>query len=419
MQNRRFIEAAKVEAIGGLSDEDRQLRGIHEMVDLAVPAMKAFKEAVNGRGSAKAWLRNTIRACSNLRESQGEAALGFLLRKGVQNIANEYYQQQPQVWRQYADVIASTNLAEWYAPLYGSDIAQPVEAGDEFKEQKTQGEDFSLVNRKFGRMVSFTRELWDDDQTGQIKARAGRLGDGMSTLQAIWMASKFIGAARTYGSITVPAVTYSTTNSAGTTISTPFSTTLYTGSAGNRPSTYTQLNAGNFKIAYTALKNAVDPFNVKIIVNINCLLVSNQDALNADMLLNPGPYPAVPGQSGAVAASLPVVGGTVSAAGANQGVLAGFPGGAFAANPFGRLGIKQVTETYFNDWAWALGQSQRGYVVQERDPMEVAQETPNSGASFNFDVIRFRSRARFEAGWLNGASRFWYCGNNGDVTGQQ
>lgn len=416
---RRMIEAEKVQKIGGLTRDERSMRGIHEVVECAVPALEAFTEAINGRRSMKRWLANAITACGSLREANAEATLGFLIRKGVQNIANEFYTGQPQTFREYANVVASNNLAEWYAPLYGSDVAQPVEAGDQFQEMKVQGEDYNLVNRKFGRMVSFERELFDDDQTGQIKARAGRLGDGMATLQSIWAASKFIGAARTYASVTVPAVTYSTTNTAGSTISTPFSTTLYTASAGNRPSTYLQLNMGNMKTAYTALKNAVDPFGVKIVVKIDTLLVSNQDILNADMLLAPGNYPAVPGQSGAVAASAPVIGGTTSAAGANQGVLAGFPGGAFAANPLGRLGIKQVTETYFPDWAWALMEGKKGFIMQERDPMEVAQEATNAGAAFNFDVIRYRSRARFEFGWINGSSRFAYLGNSGDVTGQQ
>jgi hypothetical protein len=413
----KFTEA-DIKSIGGLSRRERAMRGIGELVDLAIPAIKGFKEAAGRRGSLRRWMEMVEGACNRLREANSESALGFLLRKGVQAIATDWYDAVDVKWREYCDVASSNAVAEWYAPLYTEAIALPVNAGQQFSDQNIVGEDSSLRNRKFGRMISLERELFDDDQTGQIAKRAGGMGRGMATTEGIWAIYRFLGSARTYGPLTVPASNYSTTNPAGTSITSPFSTSLYSATTGNRPSSFTQLTMGAMKNAYQALLVATDPQNNRIVVNPDTLLVSAMDKINAALLLAPGLYPAVPGQSFASAANAPVTGGTVSAAGANQGVLAGMPGGVMSPNPWAGMGIKDVCERYMPDWACALGQKARGIVFQERDPLEVIQEGPNSGMSFSFDVVRYRSRRRFEVDWIGGGSRFWYLINDGTTTGQ-
>lgn len=404
----RMLEAEKVQAIGGLSKAERMTPGIVELVQLAVPVTKAFREALS-RGGIRHWLYKTIDACQRLREANSEAAMGFLVRKGVQTVANDYYHSQPRKWQEYAETVPSTTVAEWYAPLFGSQLALEVERGDQFKEGQIQGEDLSLVNHKFGRIENFERELFDDDQTGQIKQRSQRLGESIATTESVYAALRFVGSAASYGGLSVAASKYATTNTSGTAISTPWSTSMY-GSVGNRPSSYVALTMDALKVAYVQTKNAKDPLSNKIIVDTNTLLVSTQDIINAELLLYPGGYPAVIGQTGGV------LGGTSTTAGTSQGALTGFPGGINSPNPFGRMGLKLVVEPYFPDWAWALGQN-RGFIFQQRDPMEIVQETPNSGANFNFDSIRFRSRERFEVDWI--APRFWYLGCDGTTTGQQ
>lgn len=415
---RTSFKESDLKAIGGLKPAERRQIGIHEMVDLAVVSSPKFQEALESGRGIKRWLESAMRAASSMKEAQSEQTLGFLLRKGVQVTANNWYQTAPAAWRNYADVVGSTGVAEWYAPLYDGTIADEVFPGGRFPEGRIIGENSHLRNRLFGKMEAVERALFDDDQTGQIKQRAQRLGTSMAVTESIWSAYRFLGPQRTYGGlITVPASEYSTTNSAGTSITTPFSTTLYTGSTGNRPSTYRMLNVGNFKLAYVSLLNALDPMQNKVIVTPDTLLHSSMDKVNAELLTQPGYYPGVPGQSDAVAVSAPIAGGTTSAAGANQGVLAGFPGGAFQQNPFASLGIKPQLERYLPDWAWALGQKGRGFTMQVRDPMEITQEAPNSGGWFDFDVIRWRSRARWICDWIGGGSRFWYCANDGSVTG--
>lgn len=409
----RKLKEAEVKALGGLSADDRELRGINEIADLGLAAVPAFKEA----RSLKSWLKEAKRACRSLREADSETALGFLVRKGVQTIANDWYRTIETVWRDVCLVSGSTTLAEWYAPLYPSTIAGPVERGGRFPESRIIGEDSVLRNQVFGQVVALERILFDDDQTGQIKDRSKALGYGMATLESVWWCFKYLGTERTYANVTVPASDYSTIDINGTTVSTPFSATLYGASLGNRAQSYGTLNIGHLKVAYQTLMNAVDPLQNKIQVDPNYLLVSTQDALNAKILTAQGYYPGVPGQSSTTLALNPVAGGTVSAAGANQGVLTGFPGGAFSPNPFGGLGWKVVVERYLPDWVWALGQSGRGIVFQERDPLEIIQEAPNSGNFFAFDQIQLRSRRRMQVDWVGGGSRFAFLGDDGTVTG--
>jgi hypothetical protein len=413
----KFEEAVK--SMGGLNPRDRMIPGIEELVPLAAVSNKRFKEGLQ-RGSIRQWWEAVQKTCMrSLREANSETSLGFLLRKGVQTVANDWYQATPKEYQNYSRMEGSTTVAEWYAPLYSSIIAAPVEAGNQFPEGRVIGEDSNLRNIKFGLVEAFDRELFDDDQTGQIKQRSQRLGQSMGITESVWAASRLIGAARTYANVTVPASNYSTTDINGTAVTTPFSTTIYGTSSGNRPSTYGTLNMGHMKVGYVQTLNSVDPLQNKILVDPNVLVVSSQDALNGKLMLAEGAYPAIIGQSDAALASNPTLGGTSATAGASQGAFTGFPGGINSNNPFSGIGMKLCVERYLTDWAWLIGESGKGFIFQERDPMEVVQESPNTGSAFTFDVIRYRSRRRFEADYVGGGSRFWYLGNDGSVTGNQ
>jgi len=179
-----------------------------------------------------------------------------------------------------------------------------------------------------------------------------------------------------------------------------------TGAFGNRPAAYAAMALNPLKQGWSDMLNAKDPLGNKIIVNPNTLLHSSKDALHAPMLVTPPAgvpyYPAPIGLSGQTAST------------ATSGSVGG---GVFGANPFMGLGIKTVLARFLADWAWALGERAKGFVFQERNPLEVIQETPASGAAFEVDAFRFRSRRRFEADWITGGSRFWWLGNDGSVTG--
>ena len=359
---------------------------------------------------AKAWLRAARESVRKLREAASESGLAFLLRKGVQTLANDWYLTVPREWQDYAGTNASDAFAEWYAPLYGSTVAGRVANGGRFPEGRIIGENSVLVNYKFGLIEAFDRELFDDDQTGQIRQRATRLGQGMAITENAYAALRFIGAAATYSNLIVPVSNYTTVDVNGVAVTGPWSNSLYglntAGSNyGNRPLTYAALSLILLKQAWSDMLNAKDPQNNKIIVSPNVLLHSSQDALHAPLLVAPPSgvpyYPSPIGLSGQSASS----------------ATSGAPGGAFGANPFMGLGIKPVLARFLPDWAWALGEKGKGFIFQERDPLEVIQEAPSSGAAFETDAYRFRSRRRFEADWVGGGSRFWWLGDDGSVAG--
>lgn len=357
--------------------------------------------------SAKKWFESAQDAIFTLREAHSETALAFLLRKGIQTMANDWYQTVPRDWQNYAGSSSSGGYAEWYAPLYGSVVAGRVNRGDPFPEGKVIGEESVLVNYKFGLIESFDRELFDDDQTGQIRQRASKLGASMAITENAYAAIRFIGLAGAYANLAVPASNYKTIDVAGVTVASPWSATLYGATAGdgNRPSAYAALGLSGLKNAWSRMLNAKDPQGNKIITQPDTLLVSSMDALHAPLLVSPPNgvpyYPAVIGASGQTASN----------------AQAGYPGGAFGANPFMGLGIKVVVARFLPDWAWAIGEKGKGFIFQERDPLEVIPEATASGAAFNFDAMRYRSRRRFEADWIGGGSRFWFLGNDGTAAG--
>lgn len=388
------------------AERDWYPKELTRLAEAVCPMWKKDNDAFR----AKSWIRAARESVRKLREANPETALAFLLRKGVQTLANDWYLTVPREWQDYAGTNASDAFAEWYAPLYGSTVAGRVPKGGRFPEGKIIGEDTVLVNYKFGLLESFDRELFDDDQTGQIRQRATRLGQGMSITENAYAAIRFIGLAGTYSNLIVPASNYTTTDVNGNSVVGPFSNSVFGLNSlgnpyGNRPLNLVALGLNPLKQAWSDLLNAKDPQNNKIIISPNVLLHSSQDALHAPLLVSPPSgvpyYPAVIGSSGQTAST----------------ATAGFPGGVFGANPFMGLGIKPVLARFLPDWAWSLGEKGKGFIFQERDPLEVIQEQPATGAAFETDAYRFRSRRRFEADWVGGGSRFWWLGNDGTVAG--
>jgi hypothetical protein len=334
-------------------------------------------------------------------EATAASAFGQLLRAGVQVIANDWYLRTPVSWPEYVQEVQSDKRQEFYAPLHRSSLPKQTRPQQPYKEQPLSGEDIELINRKFMGGESFEAELWEDDQTGQIRTRAQSLGEAQRIIEEIYVAGRLQGLSNyTVADFVVPASQYRTRNAAGTVITTPYSTNMYTTGQGNRPAAFAQLNAVTFKQGRAALMNALDPKGIKILCRPNHLVVSTQDDQNARTLIESDYWPAVQGLSGQTAST------------ATAGGLAG----AFAKNTFKGL-VSFSVNYFFRDWAWVMMEKKKGPVFQRRVPMSVVQEIPNSGASFDLDSIRWRSRSRWEFDFVD--ARFCWLGNNGSVAGSQ
>lgn len=336
------------------------------------------------------------------REAHPSSAFGQLLRAGVQMIANGWYKRHTPAYEAIVHRAGSDKRQEFHAPLFGAARPQEVKAGTPFRETAVKGQDLEIINRKFGAIESFERELFDDDQTGQIRSRAGMMGEAARMWRDQYFSRRFVGAASTdYAPSLIAASRWTGENNNGDAISTPFSTVLYKvrggADAGNRPATYAEFSLPRLTSAFEALRQAKDPLGQNIVVVPNYLLHSTYDEIAVRILLKSVNYPAVIGAEGQTASD------------ASAGLL----GGVFSANPF-QGEFKPIVNVHLKRGVWAVGESGKGYVDQERDPMEIVQELPGSGDSFNNDAYRFRSRARWEQDWID--PRFTYLGNDGSAS---
>jgi len=338
-----------------------------------------------------------------LREAISSTAQTQLMRVGIQMIANAWYKRYPGVYTQVAQTVSSGRRQEFYAPLFGAARPQEVVKGTPFREQGIKGQDLEVINRKFGAIVAFERELFDDDQTGQIGTFASRLGESMAMWQDQYFSRRFIGVASAdFKPSLIEASKWTGENENGDAIATPFSVKMYrtkvdTTDIGNRPATYIQLNFPALLTAFQSLRRAKDPLGQAIVVAPNYLLHSTFDEINAKVLLGSPQFPAVQGLSGETASN----------------ASAGFFRGPFAANPVQGM-FKPICSVHLVQGVWAIGESGKGYIDQQRDPMEITQEQPQSGDSFVMDAYRFRSRARWEQDWID--PRFTYLGNDGSAS---
>jgi len=364
------------------------------------PEIAKVAESINWLNPRLKWsgvVKMAVENYRKLNEAHSSTALSQLLRAGVQTIANEWYKRKPVGYPDYVLETTSDKRQEFYAPLYGAARPSRTGRGVPYKEQRVKGADREIINYKYMGGESFERELFDDDQTGQINQRAQALGEAMRDLEEEYVAGRFRGIAFTAGSDSYPASTFSTVNYNGTSITVPFSVNMYYTGSGNCPASYVQLSFFAMKTGYEQLLDARDPLGLKIAVNPDTVLVSGFDFLNVRTFLNSTWYPAVPGRGGETVAN----------------AASGYAGTQYAENVIRGL-MNPAYNRYLPQGAWYMGEGKKGFVFQRRDPLEVVQELPQAGQSFDTDTYRFRNRARWEAEWLD--SRFWYQGNDGTAS---
>jgi len=328
--------------------------------------------------------RSAYKLSERLKEANAEAVFGAVLRAGVNTMANGWYTLVETNHEQVGATTTSTHAIEPYAPLNRGGIPRRVVRGQPFPETRLQGLDIQIMNEKFGAIIAFERELFDDDQTGQISQRSKDIGENMRILEDAWFFQRFLGAAGSYGGDTIPAsVTYPTV----------WSTSL-AGGGKNKLASYSAFTSSNVQALDLLLMNQVDLLGNKMLVNPNTLLVGPNLKFAARTLLNSEWYPA----TSAIAA-----GGT----GTTTGV-----GATYARNVLEGL-YNLVVSRFYPNTGYALGEAGKGIVFQRRDALEVVQENPQAGMAFTQDEFRFRSRARWEPDWID--PRFWAQGSDGSV----
>lgn len=342
-----------------------------------VRKLQEVADAVDWRSPALSFRRlyEAAARVSELMESNVETSFGYLLRSAVQEFANDAYKDLPVIYPNFITEIPSRRRSEIYGGLYRPNLPRQVDAGEKFQDTSFKGFEREITNFKFGHIETFERELFDDDQTGQVRARSANMGEGFKIFEEIYTLSRLLGLARTEEGVDVPASTYNNgTDGAGV---------VYSATLGNRPTPYVRLSATALETAHITMRSMTDPLGRKFLVTPVVLLVSPIDEFTAYRIIN---SPIEPNTTLDTKSML--------------------------VNPLQNR-YKLFSTAFIPEKAWMIGDPKRGFVFQRRDPLEIVQENQQSGDSFRHEVYAFRARERFECDWVE--PRFAYLGDDGSV----
>lgn len=350
----------------------------------------------------------TYRVASKFRETNPEAAFSAVLRAGVNNFANTWYQLTKTVYDQIVATTPSTHAVEPYAPIARGGIPKRVPRGTPFREVSIQAPaDIQIINEKFGAISSAPQELIDDDQTSQIVDRMMDIGPNMALLEEAWVMGKFISPSggTLYKGEIIPA-SY-TKPSIETSSTWPWSTAML-GGGQNRLTTYIVFNQNSVQAADYILSIQQDQNGNFMAVDPDTILAGPGLKFLTAKLMNDAWYPStVPMLAGGGQAGSTTIGGVgATSTATNIGIN---------VTENGMKGMyRPVISRFLPPQAWALGMAHKGMTMQMRQGLSVVQEMPLSGSSFSSDLIQWRSRARWAVEVID--MRFWCLGNDGSAT---
>lgn len=331
-----------------------------------------------------------------LREADTSSAFTQFLVAGILQNVNAMYQQVKVSYQDWVTV-TPTNLKETpIAPLHGLSFPREVGSQSPYPEAAAAALDLKIIVKKYGSMYSVEKELLEDDQTGQFKQQSGMMGEYLQMLTEVLCYGKLQSVANMeYSGFSVPVSetkpSYET-NYPWTSSAAPFR-----GGGYNKPTAYGALTQTNIQAAIQALMQQKNLLGIQMMVNPSRILISPYYRFDLAVLLNSAYYP-----SGAAAA--------------------GAVGGAFAINPL--QGIADATVSRFmpnqsgqfavNSKAWFMVDSTKPWFqLLTKVPVGVEQEAPNSGESFNRDIVRTKCYTRINADFID--PRFAWQGSDGSV----
>jgi phage major head subunit gpT-like protein len=343
---------------------------------------------------------------SCLREADSATSFTQVLRAGIQQAVNASYETVPTTWETWAHTVNSERDTELYAPLHGISFLREVGKQEIFSESYAAGLDIKLQNRKYGQIFSVERELLEDDQTGQFAKMSGLLGEYAKycweVIAYAKLAGTFSGSVKAnYQGLIIPNTETQPSNE--TNYPYAAATAPFQGGGYNKPASFTILGQTGIQNGFIALMGQKNLLGLYMNVNPNRLLISPVNRFAAAILLNSSFYPSV------------------------TGTVAGTTGAPFAINPIESIASLTISRFMFTNLSGSVGQvspnSHAWYLVDDSKPFfemqiresaSIMQEAPNSGESFNRDVIRFRLVQRGNGDFID--PRFVWQGNDGTIT---
>jgi len=342
------------------------------------------------------WKKFRSQLDEKLREADSGTMYPLMLVAGVlQNVIGMYTIAKPS----YQDwvTVTPTKLANTpVAPLHG--LSFPREVGEQmpYPISKTAALSLQFKSRKYGTMLEMTRELIEDDQTGQFQMLSGQLGEYLQLLTEVLCYGRLASVTGAQYSGFAPG-TSETKPSGESNYPWTVATSAFIGGGYNKPATFGAPTVANIQNGMIAMRQQKNLLGVLIPVNPKRIITGPKYMFDVAVVLNSAYYPAVGGSAGST-------------------------GTTFAMNPL--KGIADLTVSPFlfdnngaaanNTTAWYLmDDSKPFFQLVQREPISVEQEAPNSGASFDRDVVRFKCSTRQIADFVD--PRFAWQGNDGSV----
>ena len=333
-----------------------------------------------------------------LQEANVSSGFPQLLRAGTQVAFNNLVENYTgTVYNEIAHVIPSSMDTELYAPLHGLSFLSERGATQKYSEAQIAGLDLKLTNRFFGEILPIASSLYDDDQTGQLAQLVGDLAEWSELAKEVYVMGKMNSVAnQSYAGLVVPISETKPSYEANypyTTSAAPFQ-----GGGYNKPTAFGQLNQPNIQSAIEA--QMVQKNLLGLIMNVKSqkLLVSPVRQFDAMILMNSTNNPS-----------------TIA-------TLGGSAAGQFSINPIksildvivGRYLFDQLGNCNGTSKAWYIYDGSKPWMVlQLRDPGSVTMENPESGESFDRDIVRHKLSLRFNTDFID--PRFIWQGSDGSV----
>lgn len=333
-----------------------------------------------------------------LREADLSSTFPQFLRAGVQQITNSWYEATKTTYTEWVTTTPSKLKTELYAPNHGISFPQQVPEGTQYPEVSVIAMDISLNNYKYGTIFPMSFELEKFDQSGSMQRQVGYLGQYMAILTEVLCYGKLASVTgMQYINYSIPKSETQPSYEANW----PYATAAapFVGGGFNRPASFGVLSQANIQNGMIALAGQKNMQGIRMMVEPSHLILSYHYKYDMSVLLNSAFYP-----SGAVPA------------GNTAGQTA-----SFGINPIQGI-LQPVVSRYVFDnagtsnsdsKAWYIMDAGKGFVHQLNEPVSVEQEAPNSGDSFNKDIMRWKTRTLQNADTID--PRFWWQGSDGSV----
>lgn len=327
-----------------------------------------------------------------LREADTESVFPQLLRAGIQAAVNASYETVATTFEEWTTAITSTRLEELYAPVQGIGFPSELGEGETYPEVGMAALDIKLRNKKFGQMFPFSKELLEDDQTGQVQRQVGLMAEYAKQLLEVYVYGKLQSVAgMKYSNISVPV----SETKPSTESSYPWSQ-AFVGGGSNRPASFAALSQAAIQAGIIGLMNQKNLLGLKMSVQPKKAIIAPHYRFDLATLLHSGYYPT--------------------------GATPGATGGAFSINPIEGILDMVCSRFVFDNNGSVAGDSKSWYLVdssvpffvtQVKEAAVVEQENPEAGESFTRDIVRFKMRIRGNADFID--PRFAWLGSDGSV----